>query len=304
MKYWYNPIPCFGKPISQSHSLSHPHRQPNPLPSLLWRAPGWRLAGLRPNITTRPLCSPSMQQNRNSRPCFSVIGPWFVRLLTMAADWVTCYVGNIWARFLAPLADGSRGSLHNTEQHFRNIRNDPMLWWGKQQKVCTGKVLTKWSCDPWDTVGNKRINDTGSLHGNTGWSLMILGHSRAVLVNSWWSPQLPLIDLSPFPGLLTHLGASKGLRGQKFRIGFISKAHSGPYFDLPPANLAKLFWAEMACTGVKHIVLHVLCLTRTSGGYFRPSDLFRQKHTFCKKGPFPQQIWLKLVRWLLNTSRI
>ena len=128
MKYWYNPNPCFGKPISQSHSLSHPHRQPNPLPSLLWRAPGWRLAGLRPNITTRPLCPPSMQQNRNSRPCFSVIGPWFVPLLTMAADWVTCYVGNIWARFLAPLADGSRGSLHNTEQHFRNIRNDPMLW--------------------------------------------------------------------------------------------------------------------------------------------------------------------------------
>ena len=152
MKYWYNPNPCFGKPISQSHSLSHPHRQPNPLPSLLWRAPGWRLAGLRPNITTRPLCPPSMQQNRNSRPCFSLIGPWFVRLLTMAAHWVTCYVGNIWARFLAPLADGSRGSLHNTEQHFRNIRNDPMLWWGKQQKVCTGKVLTKWSCDPWDTV--------------------------------------------------------------------------------------------------------------------------------------------------------
>ena len=134
MKYWYNPNPCFGKPISQSHSLSHPHRQPNPLPSLLWRAPGWRLAGLRPNITTRPLCPPSMQQNRNSRPCFSVIGPWFVRLLTMAADWVTCYVGNIWARFLAPLADGSRGSLHNTEQHFRNIRNDPMLWWENNKK--------------------------------------------------------------------------------------------------------------------------------------------------------------------------
>ena len=134
MKYWYNPNPCFGKPISQSHSLSHPHRQPNPLPSLLWRAPGWRLTGLRPNITTRPLCPPSMQQNRNSRPCFSVIGPWFVRLLTMAAHWVTCYVGNIWARFLAPLADGSRGSLHNTEQHFRNIRNDPMLWCENNKK--------------------------------------------------------------------------------------------------------------------------------------------------------------------------
>ena len=26
-----------------------------------------------------------------------------------------------------------------------------------------------------------------------------------------WSPQLPLIDFSPFPGSLTHLGASWGL---------------------------------------------------------------------------------------------
>ena len=29
----------------------------------------------------------------------------------------------------------------------------------------------------------------------------------------------------------------------------------------------------MACISVPHIVLHVSCLTRTSGGYFRPSDV-------------------------------
>ena len=29
------------------------------------------------------------------------------------------------------------------------------------------------------------------------------------------SPQLPLIDLSPFPGSLTHFGASRRLLGQK-----------------------------------------------------------------------------------------
>ena len=33
------------------------------------------------------------------------------------------------------------------------------------------------------------------------------------------------------------------------------------------------FWSKMACTGVPHIVLHVSCWTRTSGGYFRPSEV-------------------------------
>ena len=39
----------------------------------------------------------------------------------------------------------------------------------------------------------------------------------------------------------------------------------------PPANPVNFFWSKMACTGVPHIVLHVSCPTRTSGGYFRPS---------------------------------
>ena len=58
-----------------------------------------------------------------------------------------------------------------------------------------------------------------------------------------------------------------------------SKAHSGQYFDLfwpsltPPANPVKFFWSKMACTGVPHIVLHVSCWTRTSWGYFRPSEV-------------------------------
>ena len=83
------------------------------------------------------------------------------------------------------------------------------------------------------------------------------------------SPQLPLIDLSPFPGSWTHLGASRGLRSQK----------RGPYLAIfgpsltPPANPVKFFWSKMACTGVPHIVLHVSCRTRTSGGYFWPSEV-------------------------------
>ena len=53
------------------------------------------------------------------------------------------------------------------------------------------------------------------------------------------------------------------------------------YFDLPwppPAYPVKNFCLKMACTCVPHIVLHVSCQTRTSGGYFRPSEVrFRAK---------------------------
>ena len=33
------------------------------------------------------------------------------------------------------------------------------------------------------------------------------------------------------------------------------------------------FWSKMACTGVPHIVIHVLCSTCTSGGYHEPSEI-------------------------------
>ena len=35
-------------------------------------------------------------------------------------------------------------------------------------------------------------------------------------------------------------------------------------------NSVKFLWSKMACTWVLHIVLHVLCGTRTSGVHFRP----------------------------------
>ena len=41
----------------------------------------------------------------------------------------------------------------------------------------------------------------------------------------------------------------------------------------PPANPVKFFWSKMACTCVPHIVLHVSGWIRTSGGYFRPSEV-------------------------------
>ena len=101
------------------------------------------------------------------------------------------------------------------------------------------------------------------------------------------------------------------LEGSETKI-YISEAHPWSYFDLiwPPCQPSKFFWSKMACRGVSRIFLHVLCSTRTSGGQFRPSevrftaifavsgDLFiRQKHTFCKKGHFPQRIWLKICVW-------
>ena len=76
--------------------------------------------------------------------------------------------------------------------------------------------------------------------------------------------------MSPFPGSLTHLGASRRLRGQKY---IIARPISGPYFDLlwpPLPTWSNFFWSKIPCTGVPHIVLHVSWWTCTSGGYFGP----------------------------------
>ena len=75
----------------------------------------------------------------------------------------------------------------------------------------------------------------------------------------------------PFQGSLTHLGASRGLQSQK-RGPFWAKFQPSL---TPPANPVNFFWSKMACTGVPHIVLYVLCSTRTSRSIFGPlkSDL-------------------------------
>ena len=116
---------CFfvEKPILLMPCLSLPHSV-----LFLWRAPGkgWRALGpiLPPTLFVRPIINAAeIKITDHNHFSESVIGCWFVWFLTMAADWVTCYVPNIWAGFLAPLPDGSRGSLHNTEQHFKNNQN-------------------------------------------------------------------------------------------------------------------------------------------------------------------------------------
>ena len=77
----------------------------------------------------------------------------------------------------------------------------------------------------------------------------------------------------PFQGSFTHLGTSRGLRSQTFCICiYLSEDHSGPYFDLP-CQPGQLFWSKMASTGVLHIVQHLLSSSRTSLGYFRPSEV-------------------------------
>ena len=68
----------------------------------------------------------------------------------------------------------------------------------------------------------------------------------------------------------------------------------------PPCKPSQLFWSKMASAGVPHIVLHVLCSTRTFGGQFRPSEVrfraifavssnlfYKTKTHFLQKGPFP-----------------
>ena len=66
-------------------------------------------------------------------------------------------------------------------------------------------------------------------------------------------------------------------------------------------HILTLPWSKMASTDVPHIVLHVLCSTRTSGGYFRPSearfrDIFGPLGWFLLyiyKGPKYPQIWFQ-----------
>ena len=76
-------------------------------------------------------------------------------------------------------------------------------------------------------------------------------------------------------------------------------------------NIPMFWYAErtvfkMICTGVPHIVLHVLCSTRTPGGYFIPP-----KVSFGKNGDF----WVKISqcfgmlkepfsKWFVQVSRI
>ena len=67
-------------------------------------------------------------------------------------------------------------------------------------------------------------------------------------------------------------------------------------FPDPSCQPSQFCWFKMACTGVLHIVLHVLCPIRPSGNNFRPSkvsfsaifavlcDLF---YMCFQKGPFP-----------------
>ena len=63
-----------------------------------------------------------------------------------------------------------------------------------------------------------------------------------------------------------------GRRGQKQpKLGIFEGTNIGQFwlFLAPPADLVEFLLFKMAGTGVLHIVLHVLCLTCTSGGYFR-----------------------------------
>ena len=66
-----------------------------------------------------------------------------------------------------------------------------------------------------------------------------------------------------------------------------------PWPPLPTgSNFFGPKWLVHSCTGVPYIVLHVSCWTRTSGGYFRPSEVrFRGilgLYPACGKMVFPQ----------------
>ena len=53
--------------------------------------------------------------------------------------------------------------------------------------------------------------------------------------------------------------------------GSIAKLRADYDLSWPhPANSVKFLWSQMACTDVSHIILHILCWTRTYWGHFRP----------------------------------
>ena len=106
-------------------------------------------------------------------------------------------------------------------------------------------------------------------------------------------------------GSLVHLWAATGLR-RKHLCTFLAIFRPSL---APPANLVKFLWYKMTCHGVQHIVLHVLCWTHTSGGYWGPLKsvltpfqatlFFKAKTHFLRKDN-----WLKICVWsgLPNTS--
>ena len=70
-----------------------------------------------------------------------------------------------------------------------------------------------------------------------------LNVSRTPEIPPKWSLQLPLIDLSPFPGSLTHLGASRRLRGQKYIKARPILGHILTFFD-PPCQPGQIFLVQ------------------------------------------------------------
>ena len=69
--------------------------------------------------------------------------------------------------------------------------------------------------------------------------------SRTPEIPPKWSLQLPLIDLSPFPGSLTHLGASRRLRGQKYIKARPILGHILTFFD-PPCQPGQFFLVQIS----------------------------------------------------------
>ena len=81
---------------------------------------------------------------------------------------------------------------------------------------------------------------------------------------------------------MAHTGV-KSIRGDHLRfvsgvLGRASKPNLGHFWgrflpSLPPANPIKILWSKMARRGVPHIVVHILCSTRTYCGHFRLSKV-------------------------------
>ena len=76
-----------------------------------------------------------------------------------------------------------------------------------------------------------------------------------------------------------QLGSISGVLGTFGGLWGAPKPNRGHFWGrffpslTPPINPVRFLWSKMGRTGVAHIVLHILCSTRTCWGSFRPSEV-------------------------------
>ena len=84
----------------------------------------------------------------------------------------------------------------------------------------------------------------------------------------------------PFWTIKIRPGRQEGPKTAKIGYFWRYKYSHFWLFLASPADPLKFLWFKMAGTGVPHVLLHILCWSRTSRGYFRPQKSVLAKIIF------------------------